>query len=1269
MQTNYLRGVIFNKSLSSFCKRLKLAGAIIIFSAFQLQAQTFTVTKAEDTDDGVCDAADCSLREALKAAYQANGDNIINFASPYFDTPRTITLVPKQFDENGNYLWGGQLEIGPPSGGHGGDYIINGPGQDILTIDGNFTSRIFYAGFGHIDVEINNLTMANGKPDQPTNDQDSQPYPQWGGGIMKLGGDPGSYCRLINVTIENCDALRGGAISSYGGNMYLDGVTLRNNISTGYGSAIEEEGRIFEIKNSSIYGNRGSSPIRMHGSIADVNFRMENTTISGNTTPSGASAIEFITTGGYTQTLNMNSNTITNNTSDSDGEAGAAITFSFNNLIDGTIDNSILSGNLANGVPSDIGNDSFVSDSGNNLIGTGATQINATSNIFNVNDPLLAPLADNGGNTLTHLPYGNSPALNAGFTSLTTDQVGNPRGIFGTSDIGAIELQSVGSYVVTKTEDTNDGVCDGDCSLREAFIAANNDPGTDIIEFSSLFNSPQTITVRAPEYQDPDNTSSPVLFGQMEVGAAGGFGGSLIINGPGQDLLTIDGNNASRVFYNGFAHLNLTISDLTIINGNSATIQGPYTDYGGGILLLGTNTTTITNVTIASCTSDNGGAISSWTGTINLNGVTLRGNNASYGAAIESEAGTLNINNSAVYNNTGAEALKVWASNSSSSQTFILNNSTISGNTAPSGGSAIETRTNSGRTTTMLITNSTITNNTSTGAGESAAISHQGTLNATTWTAHNSIISGNTGDGAPADIAFHDFEAGSTYNIIGTGTAITDGTNNNIIGVNDPLLLPLVDNGGNTLSHSFYDNSPAFNNGTSLDSYKVMDFSGATTINSIQDTLFGSDPNYCDLYAFVAPETARYEFTFSGTTEYLGNDGDPDNPREGLSVYLWTSGLVVNSGFFSDRPEYVGHTNRNNDGSYYDDGGGSQYFDLVAGERYLFYMSTYFNNTLATYDGELRVVDTDLALNDQIGNPRNYNDAGYDIGAMELQADSSAPPIFRARVFLQGPSLNRSIVSGEENLMRDDLRVDNIIPTESPYSDKKTTDESVFTTVTEPDEAIVDWIWVEFRDKLDNTNVIHGQSALLNRDGFVMDIDGQSIFKPNVLGDDYYIAIKHRNHLGIMTALPVSINTDNTALIDFTDASNPITYGTDAQTTLGMPTGIQAMWAGDGNGDGVVQYAGAVSDAPGLLSEVLGDGSNILGLPTHQSAGYSSNDINMNGITQYAGGNAELPFILQNVFVYPANFLNISTWPINAQLPTTTNRAMELRNELENLKN
>src|SRR5688572_28948964 len=84
-------------------------------------------------------------------------------------------------------------------------------------------------------------------------------------------------------------------------------------------------------------------------------------------------------------------------------------------------------------------------------------------------------------------------------------------------------------YIVTKTADTNDGVCgDADCSLREAIGAANVSVDNDSITFAlPLFSSPQTITLSGSELAVAAN-------------------GSLTILGPGANRLTICGNNASR---------------------------------------------------------------------------------------------------------------------------------------------------------------------------------------------------------------------------------------------------------------------------------------------------------------------------------------------------------------------------------------------------------------------------------------------------------------------------------------------------------------------------------------------------------------------------------------------------------------------------------------------------------------------------------------------------------------------------------------------------
>ncbi|HYU58187.1 MAG TPA: CSLREA domain-containing protein [Actinomycetota bacterium] len=43
------------------------------------------------------------------------------------------------------------------------------------------------------------------------------------------------------------------------------------------------------------------------------------------------------------------------------------------------------------------------------------------------------------------------------------------------------EALAPGPFEVTKTADTYDGACDGDCSLREAVVAANDRSGADVI--------------------------------------------------------------------------------------------------------------------------------------------------------------------------------------------------------------------------------------------------------------------------------------------------------------------------------------------------------------------------------------------------------------------------------------------------------------------------------------------------------------------------------------------------------------------------------------------------------------------------------------------------------------------------------------------------------------------------------------------------------------------------------------------------------------------
>jgi CSLREA domain-containing protein len=134
---------------------------------------------------------------------------------------------------------------------------------------------------------------------------------------------------------------------------------------------------------------------------------------------------------------------------------------------------------------------------------------------------------------------------------------------------GFAATASAATLVVTKTEDTNDGICDADCSLREAVAVANTD---DTVIFSPLFNTPQTIIL---------------TLGQIAITRG------LTINGTGQDILTISGNNASRIFrLTGGGSVSL--SGMKLTNGLASAIGDAI---GGGIYQTG-GSSIITNMNI-----------------------------------------------------------------------------------------------------------------------------------------------------------------------------------------------------------------------------------------------------------------------------------------------------------------------------------------------------------------------------------------------------------------------------------------------------------------------------------------------------------------------------------------------------------------------------------------------------------------------------------------------------------------------------------------------
>ncbi len=110
------------------------------------------------------------------------------------------------------------------------------------------------------------------------------------------------------------------------------------------------------------------------------------------------------------------------------------------------------------------------------------------------------------------------------------------------------------------------------------------------------------------------------------------------------------------------------------------------------------------------------------------------------------------------------------------------------------------------------------------------------------------------------------------------------------------------------------------------------------------------------------------------------------------------------------------------------------------------------------------------------------------------------------------------------------------IPTTSPYSENIRTIDNI-------PADIVDWVLVELRTTPNGTAVA-SRSALLHKDGRIVADDGiTNEIKLDAPDGDYYIIIKHRNHLTIMSANRVNINSSSSVLYDFTIGSDKY-YGT-----------------------------------------------------------------------------------------------------------------------------
>lgn len=314
----------------------------------------------------------------------------------------------------------------------------------------------------------------------------------------------------------------------------------------------------------------------------------------------------------------------------------------------------------------------------------------------------------------------------------------------------------------------------------------------------------------------------------------------MTIIGAGATSTFIDGGSTTRGMTVN-SGLNVTLQNVTIQNGNGLSC-GIYT-CGGGVQNSGT--LTVTNSTFFTNTASTGGGILNngtlivTTSTFSGNGYSQSGggifNNASLTVANSTFSGNSAYSGAGITNYTSGIANitnSTFSSNSGSGidneNALTVSNSTFAGNSAQTGGGIFNG-------TTLTVTNSTFSGNSASGLGGGGIMNYSGAI----LNYSNTIIANSPAGGDCLNYS-GGIIATNTNNLVKDGSCLATLTG-------DPLLGPLVNNGGATQTMALLPGSPAINAGN--------DATCAASPVSGKDQRSVMRPigAHCDIGAYEAP--------------------------------------------------------------------------------------------------------------------------------------------------------------------------------------------------------------------------------------------------------------------------------------------------------------------------------------------------------------------------------------------------------------------------------
>lgn len=263
------------------------------------------------------------------------------------------------------------------------------------------------------------------------------------------------------------------------------------------------------------------------------------------------------------------------------------------------------------------------------------------------------------------------------------------------------------------------------------------------------------------------------------------------------------------------------------------------------------------------------------------------------------------------------------------------------------------------------------------------------------------------------------------------------------------------------------------------------------------------------------------------------------------------------------------------------------------------------------------------------------NECGCNSRAEVEAACATYAKELNVKVFLQG-------AYADSNIMNTNLT--SILPNAQPYDYPPWMYPGVEQLDSIPPD-MVDWVLVELRDSSDYNIVYETKTGVLLSNGSIKGtnlLNGIQFY--NIDTGYYYVVVRHRNHISVMTEQPIFLS--SLTQVDFTDTTSLIPFGDASQAQIELVPGVWGMICGDVNQDGKLKYSGPDNDRMMIIQLI----TNVSGSTSITSVinGYYFEDLNLNTEVKYSGPNNDGAIIIQNIvsLTGSTNISNVYICPV-----------------------